>query len=201
MSLIEKARTNEVRPPLERAPQLSNYSPRVASQPRVVSMVTKADLCQSLDLAQLALLLPQSVYEPRKFPGLFYYARSPRITFVVFDSGKVTGYGGQNLREVKAKFAVLRNALAPLRTTDRIRLPQITMLVGSAVIGKRPDVEALAQSLPHAIYETEQFPGLIWHYSEREVVLIFSSGKIVITGASSLQRLNQIYNEVLQLFE
>lgn len=45
-------------------------------------------------------------------------------------------------------------------------------------------------------YEPEQFPGLIYRSEDREpILLIFSSGKIVITGSSKEEEVNKILKE------
>jgi transcription initiation factor TFIID TATA-box-binding protein len=159
-------------------------------------MVTKADLCQKLDLERVSALIPESNYEPKRFSGLFYKLRNPRITFVVFNSGKVIGYGGQSLEDVRLQFNKLLSALSQFGVEEsRIKRPEISMLVGSANIQRLLDMETLARKIPRIIYEPEQFPGLMWHFSESEVIMVFSSGRIIITGAKSVERLNQVYDE------
>ncbi|MDL0145943.1 transcription factor, partial [Halobacterium salinarum] len=50
-------------------------------------------------------------------------------------------------------------------------------------------------------YEPEQFPGLIYRSdSVSGVVLIFASGKAVITGLSSREKLNQTAKKVRREF-
>jgi transcription initiation factor TFIID TATA-box-binding protein len=51
-------------------------------------------------------------------------------------------------------------------------------------LGGTIDLEKVAYSLERTMYEPEQFPGLIYRMEEPKVViLIFSTGKLVITGA------------------
>ena len=61
---------------------------------------------------------------------------------------------------------------------------QIQNIVASVVLGGRIDLEKATYSLERTMYEPEQFPGLIYRMDEPKVViLIFSSGKLVCTGA------------------
>jgi len=167
---------------------------------KIVSMVTKADLCQRLDLENISTRLPGSSYNPKRFSGLFFYFMNPRITFVVFNSGKVTGYGGQTLKGVRRKFSKLMLDLEGVGIAGtEIKLPEITMLVGSAQTQVEFDLEKLSRKIPRIMYEPEQFPSLMWHFSEREVVLIFATGTIVVTGSKTVERLNQVYDEVLAI--
>jgi len=47
-------------------------------------------------------------------------------------------------------------------------------------------LEKAARTLPRSMYEPEQFPGLIHRMLDpKTVILIFSSGKLVCTGAKN----------------
>ncbi len=64
--------------------------------------------------------------------------------------------------------------------------PEITIqnIVASGDIGVSIDLEKAILVLENSMYEPEQFPGLIYRMrNPKTVVLIFGSGKIVITGA------------------
>jgi len=63
---------------------------------------------------------------------------------------------------------------------------KIQDVVVFADMGIRIDLEKGARIMDNAMYETEQFPDLIYRMAEPNVViLLFHSGKIVITGARS----------------
>ena len=76
---------------------------------------------------------------------------------------------------------------------------QIQNMVASAGLGGRIDLEKSTYSLKHAMYEPEQFPGLIYRMGDPKVViLIFSSGKLVCTGA---KREGEVHRAVTKLQE
>jgi transcription initiation factor TFIID TATA-box-binding protein len=59
------------------------------------------------------------------------------------------------------------------------------------------DLEKAAYTLEHAMYEPEQFPGLIYRMQDPKVViLLFASGKLVCTGAKKEQ---DVYDAVEKL--
>jgi transcription initiation factor TFIID TATA-box-binding protein len=61
---------------------------------------------------------------------------------------------------------------------------QVQNIVASAGLGGYIDLEKTTYSLKHTMYEPEQFPGLIYRMDDPKVViLIFTSGKLVCTGA------------------
>jgi transcription initiation factor TFIID TATA-box-binding protein len=66
------------------------------------------------------------------------------------------------------------------------RRPIITVqnIVASANLGAELNLELAAMKLENTLYEPEQFPGLIYRMRDPKVViLLFGSGKLVITGA------------------
>jgi transcription initiation factor TFIID TATA-box-binding protein len=53
---------------------------------------------------------------------------------------------------------------------------------------------AIAAGLEQVEYEPEQFPGLIYRGNESDpVFLVFASGKVVITGATTIEAANQSF--------
>ena len=60
----------------------------------------------------------------------------------------------------------------------------IQNIVASINLGGRIHLEQAARTLPRSMYEPEQFPGLIHRMIDpKTVILLFSSGKLVCTGA------------------
>ena len=77
-----------------------------------------------------------------------------------------------------------------LRPTDGVSLANIKIenVVASTSLGEELDLQAIARVLGGAEYEPEQFPGLIFRLKEpKTAILLFRSGKVVCTGAKSLE--------------
>jgi len=71
---------------------------------------------------------------------------------------------------------------------------QIQNIVASGDLIGTIDLEKTTYALKKTIYEPEQFPGLIYRMdSPRTVMLLFTSGKFVCTGAKSE---SQVYEAV-----
>ena len=63
----------------------------------------------------------------------------------------------------------------------------IENIVASSKIDAKINLDEIAFMLENAEYEPEQFPGLVYRISEPRVAfLLFSSGKIICTGAHSI---------------
>ena len=63
----------------------------------------------------------------------------------------------------------------------------IENVVASTGIGQELDLQSVAMDLEGADYDPEQFPGLVYRTTDpKSAALIFRSGKIVCTGAKSV---------------
>ena len=76
---------------------------------------------------------------------------------------------------------------------------QIQNIVASVGLGGHIDLEKATYSLKRTMYEPEQFPGLIYRMEDpKTVILIFSSGKLVCTGA---KKETEVYRSIAKLQE
>lgn len=173
------------------APIPSGFSPL-----KVVSMVNKAYLGKKVNLPEIARRCLNCSYEPDQFPALFYYHR--KITFAIFPSGKVMVYGGKTILDVQKAFDEVIAQINPeLGNHAHISNPETCMIVTVGKISNSLDLLRIAREISGVIYEPEQFPGIIWHRTSDSVVLLFSSGKVIITGAKSEMRSKEIFDDVM----
>jgi transcription initiation factor TFIID TATA-box-binding protein len=71
-------------------------------------------------------------------------------------------------------------------------------VVASASLGTELDLPAIAISLEGAEYEPERFPGLIYRLKEpKTATLLFRSGKVVCTGAKSVEQVKVAIDKVI----
>ena len=72
-------------------------------------------------------------------------------------------------------------------------------VVASASAGVPLDLKKISMSLEDAEYSPEKFPGLIYRIKEpKTALLLFSSGKLVCTGAKSVEMANDVVTMVLK---
>ena len=63
---------------------------------------------------------------------------------------------------------------------------KIQNVVASATLNQKVDLNAVVKSYPEAEYRPEQFPGLVFRLKRpKTATLIFSTGKMICTGAKS----------------
>ncbi|MDL0130277.1 TATA-box-binding protein [Halobacterium salinarum] len=76
---------------------------------------------------------------------------------------------------------------------------QIENVVASSDIGQELALEQLATDLPGAEYNPEDFPGVVYRLQEpKSATLIFRSGKVVCTGAQSVDDVHEALGIVFE---
>jgi len=79
---------------------------------------------------------------------------------------------------------------------------KIENVVASTSLGEELNLQAIALALEGAEYEPEQFPGLVYRLKEpKTATLLFRSGKVVCTGAKSLNDVKTAINKVAKQIE
>ena len=155
------------------------------------SMVEKA--FRILDLRIISRLLPNCVYDQQKFAAITIRIHRPSCTVLLFTSGKMVLTGCRSyIQCVLAAHQVVRL----LRKASpgyhfRLRNVKIQNIVGNVDLRLTDHVLDLERfHMDQSIFSTYQrnmFPGLIYRPDNSPVVLLmFSSGKIVITGGKSV---------------
>jgi transcription initiation factor TFIID TATA-box-binding protein len=74
---------------------------------------------------------------------------------------------------------------------------EVQNIVGTANLHGKVDLEKSNYTLERTMYEPEQFPGLIYRMDEpKVVVLLFTSGKLVCTGAKREEQVHEAVNKL-----
>ncbi len=174
--------------------------------PTIQNVVATVQLGVKLDLKAIVRQARNAEYNPRRFAAVIMRIREPKTTALIFQSGKMVCTGAKS------------EALAALAARKYVRVIQkcgfnaefegfkVQNMVGSCDVHFPIRLEVLA--LTHSVfcsYEPEIFPGLIYKMKQPKVVLlVFVSGKIVLTGAKSREDIYQAFENlypVLQEFQ
>ncbi|WP_135606477.1 TATA-box-binding protein [Methanococcoides sp. NM1] len=156
---------------------------------KIENVVASTKLAEEFDLVKIEAEFEGAEYNKKKFPGLVYRVTDPKAAFLVFTSGKVVCTGAKNVADVHTVIGNLAKKLNGIGI-ETITDPEITVqnIVASADLKAVLNLNAIAigLGLENIEYEPEQFPGLVYRIAEpKVVVLIFSSGKLVVTGGKS----------------
>ncbi len=161
----------------------------------VHNMVITVEFSGKIDLNKLFKKLENSEYEPKQFPGLVYRMKKPRVSFLIFSSGKMNCTGATSLKE--AKNAIGKMLKIFRQTGIKTHKPRIEIqnIVASAELYARLKLDTIAFNLENSEYEPEQFPGLVYRIAKPKVAfLLFGSGKIVCTGARNTKQIGEAIN-------
>lgn len=157
---------------------------------RIENIVGTGSLGVEIDVTALAddIPAPEVTYNPDNYHGLYLRLEKggPLITLYRTGSYNITGADSlEELNEVKDGFLRLVAGVGIIeRPTDDSF--SVRNMVCTADLGFQVDLNQLAigLGLEQVEYEPEQFPGLVYRPAESEcVILVFGSGRAVITGA------------------
>jgi transcription initiation factor TFIID TATA-box-binding protein len=172
--------------------------PKTGAIINIQNVVATGTLNQKVDLTAIVKAYPGVEYRPEQFPGLVFRLRRPKTATLIFSSGKMVCTGARSGKE--SRTAIMK-VVKELKKGGIIILGKpdfkVVNIVASASLGGNVDLEKTVVTLRHAMYEPEQFPGLIYRMDEPKVViLIFASGNLVITGA---KKEKDVYDAVHKL--
>jgi len=162
----------------------------------VQNMVASTRIADELDLVELDKNISDTKYQPKVFPGLVLHIVQPKVAFLLFRTGKMVITGAKTKSDIQKAVEklldMLRQTGVQVVDTPDIRVRNI---VASGDLRGRLDLPAtaLALGLENVEYEPEIFPGLVYRGSSEEgvVMLLFSSGRVVCTGAREPERASQ----------
>jgi transcription initiation factor TFIID TATA-box-binding protein len=166
----------------------------------LVNIIATLDFNRELELSAVADLLESCDkvskvnYAPEKNHWLQTQFKLDGITKYVafYRSGSSSLVGCNSFKQLDELEKQVRTAMEPV-----IRDPptlKIKNLVCVSKLDQKFDLShlAIAAGLEQVEYEPEQFPGLIYRGDKSDaVLLVFASGKVVITGATTEKAANQ----------
>ncbi|XP_048218004.1 TATA box-binding protein-like 2 [Perognathus longimembris pacificus] len=171
--------------------------------PQLQNIVSTVNLACKLDLKKIALHAKNAEYNPKRFAAVIMRIREPRTTALVFSSGKMVCTGARS--EEQSRLAARKYA----RVVQKLGFParfldfKIQNMVGSCDVRFPIRLEGLV--LTHrqfSSYEPELFPGLIYRMVKpRIVLLIFVSGKVVLTGAKERSEIYEAFENIYPILK
>ena len=156
---------------------------------KIENVVSTTKLSDNFDLNDIKSKLENAEYNKSRFPGLVFRMKDPKAVFLLFNSGKVVCTGCKSIEDANKSGEMLNKKLVDLgiKTAGNYKVT-IQNKVASAVLGDVLNLNAVALGLgmENIEYEPEQFPGLVYRmFDPKVVILLFGSGKLVITGGKS----------------
>ncbi|NXY23205.1 TBPL2 protein, partial [Atrichornis clamosus] len=171
--------------------------------PQLQNIVSTVNLACKLDLKNIALHARNAEYNPKRFAAVIMRIREPRTTALIFSSGKMVCTGAKS--EEQSRLAARKYA----RVVQKLGFPakfldfKIQNMVGSCDVRFPIRLEGLVVTHQQfSSYEPELFPGLIYRMVKpRIVLLIFVSGKVVLTGAKERSEIYEAFENIYPILK
>ena len=158
---------------------------------KIENIVASGIIADSIDLVALSEKVKNCELNKKRFPGAVYRIENPKIACLIFSSGKIVITGIRNNKALKDGLAIVMKSLKKAGIdTHKVPKVAVTNMVCSYNLGKYINLNQIAVTfnVENIEYEPEQFPGLVYRIKEPKIVaLIFSSGKIILTGGKTIE--------------
>jgi len=157
---------------------------------KIENIVMAGRIAESLDIEYIASKLDGCVFKKNKFPGAVYHMKEPKMVALLFSTGKIVLTGITCMDNFQKGLDALIRQVNDLgiRTSSKPDV-SINNMVCSYDTGLKINLTKVIVTFNYEKieYEPEQFPGLVYRISDPKiVVLIFSSGKIILTGGKNI---------------
>lgn len=158
---------------------------------QIQNIVAAGTVAESIDLELLVTTIPACRFDRKRFPGAVYYMENPKSVALVFASGKVVLTGMMRQDDIALALAnlldMLRHAGVSCMDTPRIAVKNIVCTYNLGYECNLVRIVAALMDREWVEYEPESFPGLVCRITDPKIVfLLFSSGKTVITGGTTM---------------
>jgi transcription initiation factor TFIID TATA-box-binding protein len=168
----------------------------------IANIVASTHLDRPFDLSALCEDLPNTEYHPETSPNLIYRPDgNGNVCIMVPSSGRISITGTKSREKLTNGLRELVSELENIGIDVKIQESDILIqnVVANYDFGREFDLSVVAVNLglDNVEYEPEQFPGLIYRpRSGYCTALLFNSGKLVITGASTYLELIKTRDEL-----
>lgn len=173
-------------------------------KPEIQNVVATTNLDVKLVLKHIALRARNAEYNPKRFAAVIMRIREPKTTALIFSSGKIVVTGAKSENEssrASRKYAKIVHKLG----YDKAKFKEFTVqnIVASCDVHFPVRLEGLAHAHNQfCSYEPELFPGLIYRMLKPKIVLlIFVSGKVVLTGAKVRQDIYDAFDNIYHVLQ
>jgi transcription initiation factor TFIID TATA-box-binding protein len=179
---------------------------------QVQNVVSTAYLGRQVDLDLIARHAINIQYNRQKFVAAIIRLQQPKTTTLLFNSGRIVCTGARSIDDSKRASRIIARTIQKIlllhqsddHNRSKIMFKDFTVqnIVGSFKHENKIDLIAFNYAnKKRSFYDPCTFPGLKFKpfTSEKTTVIIFISGKIIITGLKEISKLNDTYNYVNRL--
>eukprot|EP01028_Stygiella_incarcerata_P006113 TRINITY_DN249_c0_g2_i1.p1 TRINITY_DN249_c0_g2~~TRINITY_DN249_c0_g2_i1.p1 ORF type:complete len:195 (+),score=26.52 TRINITY_DN249_c0_g2_i1:629-1213(+) len=169
-------------------------------RPTIQNVVATVSVGQTIDLRLIQEKARNAEYNPKRFAAVIIRLKELKTTALVFQSGKIVCTGAKTVDQ--ARLASQEYVRTVQRAGYRCEMHDFTVqnLVGTCEVGFEVDLYKVydnPEARKYCKYDPEVFPGLVFRLiSPRVALLVFASGKVVITGAKSAHDMDKAFDNI-----
>ncbi len=191
------------------------YTPKVEElEPEINNVVSSAYLGNNLNLKNIALKIKNAEFNTSKSSSLILKTNNKNISATIFSNGKIICTGAKNEKESKSyciKFSKIlkrngfnielkdfkiQNIIASYDIKFQISLTDLHNKINCLINSNNSKYFDYDKN-NHCKYNKDVFSGLILYLNKLKIsVLIFESGKIVLSGAKKRENLEDIFKQI-----
>jgi|Deesub1362B_J571_1020462.scaffolds.fasta_scaffold00053_24 transcription initiation factor TFIID TATA-box-binding protein len=167
---------------------------------KIVNIVCSGDLKTEINLEEISKSGNSAfIYDPSNYHGGYIILSNAKAT--IYKTGRYIIVGLKSIDEVERAFFELKNFLSRFVDVSSAEKPEIKNIVAMGDLKTHVDLTkfSLILGLENVEYEPEQFPGMVYR-DNKLTALIFSSGKIILAGATDVKELEEFFNKIKELF-
>lgn len=169
---------------------------------RVVNVFARVDFKARLNLAELAGLIPGSEYDPGNVSGVIVRTLAPRACITIYSSGIARCTGARSVDEALVAIEGIATLLRNVGLSLQDPAVEVKNVVCLFDLGADVDLARLARLLPGTVeYEPEQFPGATVRLGSNGSLLLFRSGKVVVTGVRTVEEAEEQRLELVRVLK
>lgn len=166
------------------------------------NIISSASVDIEVDLKLMAVSIRNAEYNPKKVNTLIIRIKKPNCTALIFRNGRIMLTGTKNAKDSLYGCKKIAKLIKRITNTNiKLKNFKIENIIASASCNIPVRLESLAQDHKgYCNYEPELFAGLVYRYKPstklKAVILIFVSGKIIITGCKSEKMLYLVFQDI-----
>lgn len=169
----------------------------------ITNVVSTGNLNQTVDIKKFNKF-GWGIYDQAIYHGRCGYVKSSEMKgrVTIFPSGKMISVGAKSIEKANEQLENAKFYLIKAKLITEVKLePKIQNIVAVLTLPHKLHIKKALSKLHGAIYEPDQFAGIILKSIFSVSYLIFASGKIVIVGAKSEKELSRAAFEITQRLE
>ncbi len=186
-------------------PRKKNYKKKLSvSEPKINNIVCTSYLSTTLYLPALIRIIDYAEFNAKKFAAITLRVHDPEATLLLFGSGNIVCAGCKTIEE--GRVVILQTLFLIRKLYPKARVYKFEVQNIVATCSFRQECVSLPKIHEHygmqSNYEPQLFPGLVFrslHRKTKQVYLLFSSGKCVITGSKNQEQIAEAFKHLREI--